>query len=89
MMTIKERSKGTVYGEFIFGQGYPHRLPEGWVLKESVDNWAYGVDPDGQIYYLTKTGAYPKRILTEDKGDQKAGDVYADTENAIKFTNKK
>lgn len=88
METPKERSYGTVYGDIIFGKGYPHNLPDGWVLRESADNWAYGVDPEGQVYYLTKTGAYPKRILPEDKGDQKTGDVYADTKNAIKFTNK-
>ena len=75
--------------DLIFGMGYPHNLPNGWRLIESPKEWARATDPRGNLYFLAKSGAYPERTLTEDKGRLKKGDIFADLENPIRFTNKK
>jgi hypothetical protein len=42
-----------------FGTGYdPARLPEGWQLIESNDDFARAIAPDGKEYYLGLEEAY-------------------------------
>lgn len=44
-----------------FGLGFPTPLPEGWTLREAPEEWAIGIDPSGQEYYLSRAKAYPRR----------------------------
>lgn len=66
-----------------FGVGYETSLPAGWVLKQSPDDWAIGISPEGQEYYLGYPYAYPRRVAIEPFGELKAGDHYMDTEVGV------
>lgn len=49
----------TNYGLGIhFGRGYNKPLPEGWTLKESDDDWAVAIAPDGTEHLLGEEKAY-------------------------------
>jgi len=72
-----------VYGRFHFGTGYPTPLPPGWTLREAADEWAIGIAPSGQEYYLARDAAYPKRIATKPGGVLRPGEAYVDLKNGI------
>ena len=64
-----------------FGTGYATPLPEGWKLVESPGDWAIGIAPDGQKYFLGLDKAFPRR-----KGiphGAKPEEYYIDTENGV------
>lgn len=66
-----------------FGTGYKTPLPKGWKLKESPEDWAIGIAPDGQEYFLANDAAYPRRVTRERRGSLKPGDTYIDTETGV------
>lgn len=70
-------------GPIHFGPDYPTTLPEGWTLVESPVDWAFGLSPDGQRHYLSRTHAYPCRIATEEERFLTLGQDYIDTENGV------
>ena len=44
-----------------FGLGFiKSKLPAGWTLEESKNDWARGIDADGKRYFLSETKAYPQ-----------------------------
>ena len=53
-----------ILGEYFhFGPGFdPARLPEGWHLIESENEFARGRDPDGREYLLHADGACPTTL---------------------------
>jgi hypothetical protein len=67
-----------------FGLGCRRRLPEGWQLKESADDWAIGIAPDGQEYFIGARHAFPKRIAEAGNTVGFApGEVFMDTETGV------
>jgi len=66
-----------------FGTGYTTPLPQGWKLQESPEDWAIGIAPDGQEYFLGTDAAYPRRITVEHRGSLKPGDTYIDMETGV------
>ena len=68
-----------------FGRGWPGKLPKGWELIESDEDWSFGKSPDGQLYYLSPDGsvARPCRIAKKAVGLLKPGDRYMDTETGV------
>jgi len=66
-----------------FGDEYPTQLPDGWTLRESPCDWAFGVDPEERVYFLSKDTAYPCRIAEKDVGSLKKGEIYIDLHNGV------
>jgi hypothetical protein len=66
-----------------FGTGYTTPLPQGWTLQESPEDWAIGIAPDGQEYFLGTDAAYPRRVTVEHRGSLKPGDTYIDMETGV------
>jgi hypothetical protein len=69
--------------KFHFGTGYSTPLPEGWKIRESPEDFAIGIDPNGQEYYLAADAAYPYRVTEQQMGLLKPGDKYVDLENGV------
>jgi hypothetical protein len=56
-------------GKYRFGTGFDAaRLPEGWTLEESPDDWARGIDPDGRRHFLSDDHACPEIMLETGPG---------------------
>lgn len=66
-----------------FGLGYPTKLPKGWTLKESADDFAIGIAPTKRGYYLSLNKALPIRRCLVARGLLKRGDYYADFEKGV------
>ena len=66
-----------------FGTGYTTPLPPGWKLQESPEDWAIGIAPDGQEYFLGPDAAYPRRVTIEQRGTLKPGDTYINMETGV------
>ncbi len=74
--------------ELIFGKGFKHPLPDGWILKESEKDWAKATDTSGQVYFLSSKTAYPERVAVEGMLVE-AGKTYIDLENGVSLPNTK
>lgn len=46
----------------LFGTGNKVALPSGWSLLEAEGEFAMGVTPSLDVYFLSKTHAYPCRV---------------------------
>lgn len=69
-----------------FGLGYTGTLPEGWILRESEEEWAIGIDLSGRHHFLSPTHAYPVLPITNRKESILAGAAQLDDENPILLT---
>jgi hypothetical protein len=66
-----------------FGTKYPGKLPEGWELIESPEDWAIGKSPDGQKYFLAPDKAYPLRYAKGSETNINPQGIWADLNNGI------
>ena len=74
--------------ELIFGKGFKHSLPDGWILKESEKDWAKAIDTSGQVYFLSSKAAYRERVAVEGMLVE-FGEAYIDLENGVSLSNVK
>jgi hypothetical protein len=66
-----------------FGIKYPGKLPQGWELIESPEDWAIGKSPDGQEYFLAADKAYPRRYTENFKSKINPQGIWIDLNNGI------